>query len=228
MAIVSVQELASAFPDLDLDNVQSSIMSAQILAEGINGANRPLEKTVYTETPRFNYEGIVRLARYPIDQSADLTVSIRTNADQGFQLLDEASYVVDYELEQIQLINLPRLPASNFSVFRSSHFSNRNYLRRRRTQTQGYEIKVTYTAGFDFFESPLSPEAQEIKQALLEIVQLKNSQFSSGLKQFNVTDFVSNTFSAELAKLAVTAPGNTILQDYLDVFKRYRPKEFVT
>ncbi|EKU98034.1 hypothetical protein Lepto7375DRAFT_7293 [Leptolyngbya sp. PCC 7375] len=242
MTILSVQDLAIYVPGLDLDSPQAAILKAQMLAEGPKGAKRPLEKREFTETPRASNDGIIRLSRWPIDPDSPITVQVRGNNSYStlgvnsfeWQTIPDDQYSVDVEVCEITIPSLTGITASQFSLVGSSYYSHAYpgttpYGRKRQTQERfPFQVRVTYTAGFDFQADPLDPDAQEIKVALASILELQNSSFASGVKQFNITDFVSATAGADLAQLTASSQGNTLMGDYLDVFKQYCPKEYAT
>ena len=245
MTILSVQDLAIYAPDLDLDSPQAAILKAQLLAEGPKGAKRPLEKREFTETPRASNDGIIRLSRWPIDQTATVTVQVRGNNSYStlwgnsftWETIPNTEYSVDYELCEITIPSLAGITASQFSLTGSSYYGHAfqgatqfgRSSRKRQTQERfPFQVRVTYTAGFDFQADPLDPEAQDIKVALTSILELQNSSLASGVKQFNITDFVSGTAGADIAQLTASSQGKTLMEDFLDVFKQYCPKEYAT
>ena len=243
MPILSVQDLAIYAPDLDLDSPQAAIFKAQLLAEGPKGSKRPLEKREFTETPRASNDGIIRLSRWPIDPNATIIVQVRGNNSHSslgvnsfsWETIPDTEYSIDVEVCEITVPSLAGITASQFSLVGSSYYghgfqgSTGRPGRRRQTQERfPFQVRVTYTAGFDFQADPLDPEAQDIKVALAAVLELQNSSIAGGVKQFNITDFMSGTMGADVAQLTASSQGKTLMEDYLDVFKQYCPKEYAT
>lgn len=236
MAILSVQDLAVYAPNLDLDSPQTAILKAQMLAEGPNGSNRPLEKQPYTETPLVSSDGIIRLSRWPIDETEDVVVQIRGPRNSSrvsnlydWTVLDPTNYSVDYELFEITVDSILGGVSSDFSLTGNSNYGIANVGYRNRSsvrRTQNSSVKVTYTAGFDFLANPLDPRAQLLKMALASVLDIQNSSLSTGVKQFNVSDFMSGTRGADLIQQSVSSHGRTVMQEYLDIFKQFCPREY--
>lgn len=226
MAILSLQDLAVYAPDVDADN--GAILKAQMIAEGPNGAHRPLSKTSFTETPRLT-NGIARLARFPIDTSVALVVqtrgTTRFSVNDTWQTIPASDYALDAELGELRIEHLFGYSESSFSVYGGGAAYN-NYPRRTQRRNTGPEVRVTYTAGFDFQATPETPEVQQIKAALAAIAGLQTSTLSTGLKQDTITDFRSQTYGAEVAQLTATGQASTLMGDYLAVFRQYRPREY--
>ena len=245
MTILSVQDLATYVPDLELDSPMAAILKAQMMAEGPKGAKRPLEKREFTETPRASNDGIIRLSRWPIDPNLPITVQVRGNNSYStlginsfeWQTIPNTEYSVDVEACEITVPSLAGITASQFSLVGSSYYGHGfqgatqfgRSSRKRQTQERfPFQVRVTYTAGFDFQVDPLDPEARDIKIALAAILELQQSPLATGVKQFNITDFVSATSGADVAQLTASSQGKTLMEDYLDVFKQYCPKEYAT
>lgn len=229
MAILSLQDLAVYAPDVDADN--GAILKAQMIAEGPNGAHRPLSKTSFTETPRLT-NGIARLTRFPIDTLVALVVqtrgTTRFSTNDTWQTIPVTDYTLDAELGELRIEHLFSSSESSFSLYGGGSTYN-NYprmSRRAQRRNTGPEVRVTYTAGFDFQATPETSEVQQIKSALAAIVGLQTSTLSTGLKQDTITDFRSQTYGADVAQLTATGQGSTLMGDYLAVFRQYRPKEY--
>lgn len=229
MAILSLQDLSTYAPDIDVD--VSGIFKAQMIAEGPQGAHRPLEKTPFTETPRL-MNGIARLTRFPIDTTIALVVQTRGitrfSVNDTWQTIPDTGYTLDAELGELRIEQLFGTSESRFSLRGGGAYNN--YPRQRGRgisfRSVGPEVRVTYTAGFDFQATPESHEVQQIKAALAAIVTLQTSNLSTGLKQETITDFKSETYGADVAQLTATSSGSTLMQDNLAVFRQYRPREY--
>ena len=241
MAILSAADLAIYAPDVDLDpqQVQSAILRAQMIAEGPSGAHRPLAKQSFTETPMATGNAIARLSRLPIDESVPPVILIRgnktssyfgvgSNPNEFIELVEDEDFVLDYELGEIQFRNISLAAETRFSILGATarHYMGYGGRRRLSNKRTNIEIKATYTTGFDFQANPLDPRAEEIKIALGAIIGLQNSSLASGVKQFNYTDFMSGTLSSDLVQLTTTQMGRTPMEDYLEIFRQYRPRTF--
>jgi hypothetical protein len=243
MAILTPTDLALLAPDLDTDpgQVNAIIQQAQMIAEGPNGANRPLEIQEFIETPVLNGRGFCKLSRIPIleGESYPVTVEIRGRRmlanfglpladNQWISLSENSDYEVDYQLGEIRILHANAGGIdSTWSYYggRRSIYSTRPFRRPTEERTSP-EMRIKYTTGFDFQANPIDPRAQEIKIAVAAIARLQQSSLASGLKQYQVTDFYSMTFSADSAAMVASAADKTLLQDILMVLKRYRPREF--
>ena len=178
----------------------------------------------YTESPRAPIDGIIRLSRWPIDPKSPTVVEVRGNNSYttigstsfNWEIIPPSEYTVDVELCQITVPSLAGITTSHFSLVGSTYYGNAfqgatrfgRPTRRRQTQERfPYQIRVTYTAGFDFLADQLTEQAQEIQYALASIISLQNSPLATGVKQFNITDFVSATAGSDLAQLTASSHG---------------------
>ena len=242
MAILTPVDLALLAPDLDVDpgSITAVIQQAQMLVEGADGANRPLEINQFTETPVLNGNGFCKLSRLPIleGESYPVSVSIRGRrllssfglplSDNQWITLEASSYEFDYSLGEVRLLggNFGGL-GSNWSSFAGHR--NRYLSRPFRRPTEeriAPEMRISYYTGFDFQASELSHEAQQIKYATAGIAKLQQSPLASGLKQYNLTDFYSVTYSTDAASVAASSKNKTLLEDLLTIVRKYRPREF--
>jgi hypothetical protein len=255
LAILTPTDLALLAPELDVDpgSITAIIQQAQMMIEGPDGANRPLEIQEFTETPVLNGKGFCKLSRLPVIEGEDtvvddevtvpnptpVTVAIRgqrmlasfglpLSDNQWVTLTEGGEYEVDYNLGEIRLLH------GNFSGHysswsayggRRSNYSSRPF-RRPTQERQPAEMRITYTTGFDFQAANLSHEAQQIKYATAGIAKLQQSPLASGLKQYLMNDFYSVTYGAEAAGLTATSQERTLMQDLLMIVRKYRPREF--
>jgi hypothetical protein len=253
LAILTPTDLALLAPELDVDpgSITAIIQQAQMMIEGPDGANRPLEIKEFTETPVLNGKGFCKLSRLPVIEGADtvvddvltvpnptpVTVAIRGQrmlASFGFPLSDNqwvvleegSQYEVDYELGEIRLLN-GNFNGSNssWSAYGRGRSSSRPF-RRPTQERQPPEMRITYTTGFDFQAANLSHEAQQIKYATAGIAKLQQSPLATGLKQYNMNDFYSVTYGADSASLTASSQTRTLMQDLLMIVRKYRPREF--
>jgi hypothetical protein len=253
LAILTPTDLALLAPDLDLDPgaIMATIQQAQMIIEGPDGANRPLEIHTFTETPVLNGRGFCKLARLPIIQGQDtvvegvvtvpnptpVTVSIRGDrmmyafgfgssmSSNQWLLLNSTQYEVDYELGEIRLL-WGNMSYNNWSAYgRRSHYSTRPG-RRPTQERHPSEMRISYTTGFDFQAANLSHEAQQIKYATAGIAKLQQSPLATGMSSYKLEHFYSVNFSSDNALMAASGKDKTLLQDLLMIVKKYRPREF--
>jgi hypothetical protein len=253
MAILTPTDLALLAPELDLDPgaIMSTIQQAQMIIEGPDGANRPLEIQEFTETPVLNGRGFCKLSRLPIIEGQDtivdgvvtvpnptpVTVAIRGErmmysfgfvtplSDNQWVVLDPDYYEVDYDLGEIRLL-WGNMSYSDWSSYgRRSYYSTRPF-RRPTQERKPAELRVTYTTGFDFQAANLSHEAQQIKSAVAAVSKLQQSPLISGLRQYNLNDFYSVTYGSDGAQMGASSQERTLMQDLLMVVRKYRPREF--
>jgi hypothetical protein len=252
MAILTPTDLALLAPELDLDPgaIMSTIQQAQMIIEGPDGANRPLEIQEFTETPVLNGRGFCKLSRLPIIEGQDtivegvvtvpnptpVTVAIRGErmmysfgfgavSDNQWVVLDSDYYEVDYDLGEIRLL-WGNMVYNNWSSYgRRSHYSTRPF-RRPTQERKPAELRVTYTTGFDFQAANLSHEAQQIKSAVAAVSKLQQSPLISGLRQYSLNDFYSVTYASDGAQMGASSQERTLMQDLLMVVRKYRPREF--
>lgn len=241
MAILSPQDLAIYAPELDLDPgaINAVILRAQTLAEGPQGAHRPLSKQEFAETPILGSNATLRLSRWPIDTNATVTVQVRRsnsghNAyayDNNWVTLASGDYVLDEELGEIYIESLAGSGAasSQFSLIGglgnypvAGHQAGSF---RRRARPQPPRVKVTYTAGFDFQADPLSTDALRIKVAVAGIAAIQQSSLRKGLRQEVLTGFKSVTYDADVADLTAAQPGKGLMHETLQILREYRSRE---
>ncbi|MFG6101194.1 hypothetical protein U2F10_03000 [Leptothoe sp. EHU-05/26/07-4] len=244
MAILSIQDLATYAPELDLDPgvAQGAILQAEMLAQGPQGSQRPLSKQPFVETPRVGGNGIARLTRWPIDPDADFTVETRYYAtnriayshSNDWVAIEESEYTRDLELGEVSIHGLIGHAENTFSTLAGrglNHPGIGGYRSRSAVATrQAYQpqVRVAYTAGFDFQADPLSEDALQIKTAVAAILSLQQSPLASGLRQETLTDFKSVTYGSDTAQLTTTRQGSTLMSDYLAIMRQYRAREYAS
>lgn len=252
MAILTPTDLALLAPDLDLDPgvIMSTIQQAQMIIEGPDGANRPLEIQEFTETPVLNGRGFCKLSRLPIIEGQNtvvegvvtvpnptpVTVAIRGErmmysfgfgaplSDNQWVALSDTQYEVDYKLGEIRLLGGNFSGLVNDWSFRRG--SRSRPFRRPTQERKPAELRVTYTTGFDFQAASLSHEAQQIKSAVAAVAKLQQSPLISGLRQYSLNDFYSVTYGSDGAQMGASSQERTLMQDLLMVVRKYRPREF--
>jgi hypothetical protein len=198
LAILEPTDLAAFFPTVTQtgSTLEAFCAIAQSYCEGHYGANRPLEKTTFTEVSPVRapeQEAIARLSMHPIDPNS-LIVQARVLVEDGFsriftgewQTLDSASYEFEVTTGELRL----HLIAS--------------------------EVKVNYTAGYDF-RSPTQPDVQKIKAIAGAILTHMGNHgfgvFTSTLDNPTGTAVLSNSF----------APLDGYMKTMLHPLKRYVP-----
>jgi len=243
VAILTPTDLALLAPDLETEpgQVNAIIQQAQMMVEGPNGANRPLEIQEFTETPVLNGRGYCKLSRLPIleGEAYPVTVEIRGRRmlanfgipladNQWITLSENSDYEVDYVLGEIRILHANAGGIdSTWSYYggRRSIYSTRPF-RRPTEERTAPEMRIKYTTGFDFQSESLSHDGQQIKYATAAIAKLQQSPLASGLKQYMLNDFYSVTYSADSASMMTSGADKTLLEDLLMVVKKYRPREF--
>lgn len=253
MAILTPTDLAILAPELDIDpgSILATVQQAQMIIEGPDGANRPLEIQEFTETPVLNGRGFCKLSRLPIIEGADtvvegvvtvpnptpVTVAIRGDrmlstfgfgtgvTNNQWVTLTATQYEVDYVLGEIRLLGGNFSGLANDWSFRRGGNGNRPF-RRPTQERQPSEMRITYTTGFDFQAANLSHEANQIKYATAGIAKLQQSPLISGLKQYNLNDFYSVTYGSDGAQMGASSQTSTLMEDLLKIVKKYRPREF--
>jgi hypothetical protein len=198
LAILTPDDRPTFFPTVTQQFTALTALTAlaQSYCEGYYGANRPLERTVFTEVSPVRSperEAIARLSMHPIDPNT-LTVQARVLVEDGFrriftgewQTLDPGSYEFEVTTGELRL----HLIAS--------------------------EVKVNYTAGYNF-RSLVQPDVQKIKAiAGVILTHMANHDygvFTSTLENPTGTEVLSNSF----------APLDAYIKTMLHPLKRYVP-----
>lgn len=243
MTILSAQDLAIYAPELDLDPgaISAAILRAEMLAEGPQGAHRPLSKQEFVESPPLGSNATLRLSRWPIDVNATITVEVRRSNsghntyayNNNWVALGIGDYVIDPELGEIYIESLAGSGATSaqFSLigglgnYPTSHQAGSF---RRRARPQPPRVKVIYTAGFDFQANPLSADALKIKVAVAAIASVQQSALSKGLRQEVLTGFKSVTYEADIAQLTAARPSEGLMDENLAILREFRSREGAT
>lgn len=251
MAILTIEDKSTYFPSVELDgqSLAAIINQSQVIAEGSSGANRPLEMRKYVDVLQLHSSGLVLLPYMPIltTPTAPLapTVEIRWKAPGGvnpyygslygseeWQLVQPEEYEIDYDRGELKLNGVPSL--ANFISFMTPVLSmHRTYNYRQRALGKNIrpQVRVTYYAGFDFTnDSDLAVIA--LKTALGGIVSIRGSngaiQSLEGVKSFALENFYNVSYGSENAlDLLTTRSGKNPMDDYLGIFRKYRPRSFV-
>lgn len=183
MAILVPSEKDIYFPHVNLvgDALTGAIRRAQMVAEGYWGANRPLELTSFTEIKSLshNYQ-TAQLTYVPVKTTPVPTVEVRLGkftdgfgrsfAPNEWTAIAATEWQLEYDIGEFFL-------KSQNQLYRST------------------EIKVSYTAGFDF--SIDSPEIREIKAAVGGILSYLESLPGKHVTNLNA---VGITYTGEFGK----------------------------
>ena len=207
----------SDFPNAeDYDAIESSIRVAEILAQGIDGANRQLELKEYTEIFELQSTSFT-LAFYPLVSVLKIyyrgmtpTYYDLTYASAEWVEMAPDKYTVDTDTGEVIL----------------QSFAPVSSIRPPRMRGAKPQIKIKYSAGIDFTDS--SAEVGAIKSALIELTnQLLLPSISQGVKSFEIDDEGHKTtyFGANESSITATSGKNKI-NSLLDFFKKYQPRSY--
>lgn len=191
---------------LNSTELSSAIALAQAMAEGVNGAGRPLGKRALQSVIRLT-NGVGFVPVLPIDTDADFIVDYRVEdllgrstfssgnafsfgqlASTGWlrhghrgvdqwELMNESSYVLNPSSGEI-IVDLVQNVATPLSQIPSA------------------EIRVTYTGGFDFSAESDDPLVVQMRAALVSLIR-SNTALDSGMSRFELDDFYNVTLDAK-------------------------------
>lgn len=230
MAILQASELANYASDIPTNIAAQAIRKAQILAESAAGANRPLELTVFKETLAVNRNTrTVWLNHLPIDESYGITVEIQFGAYELFRrqipasnwvTLEPDAYRMDFEQGVVYLLT------DRLYDFEGVTIEDYRTLPRK--------ARVTYRSGFDFTES--NRDTERIKTALGMIAQMQSGEGASaaygGATAFTLERVYSVSYAQPQVRgdsgMGISGGGAVagVIDDYLGVFRSYRPRSF--
>lgn len=201
MALLSLDDPLISGLNLPADEMKRAIAMAQAIAEGPAGANRKLEKRRHNRVLMLK-NGVCYLPDRPVDESQDIEVAIAplssmhsqtyqrplgthdgsfgrspTSAFAGrymtwtntFQTLPVEQYELDLTLNRLEVPFFPgrHTPLSTFGAA---------------------QVRVGYTAGYDFSAASTDPDALAMKAALLGMIT-SNAAQEEGISDFTATDF---------------------------------------
>lgn len=207
----------SDFPNIqDFDALESAIRVAEILAQGVDGANRNLSIQEYTET--FDLQSILFIPSiHPIVSVSQIQYrGIASSAfDLSYALAEWAimapnKYTVDVDAGEITL----------------KSFASVTRIRQPRSRADSPQLKIKYLAGFNF--GVVSLEIDLIKSALIELTnQLSLPSTAQGVKSFEVNDEGHKTsyFGANESSI-FAIEGKNKINSLLDFFKKYQPRGY--
>jgi len=230
--IISASERSIYFPDmadLSWEEISASLMRAEVVAQGTQGAGRQLTPTIYTEARQISSSGIFRVANFPILPDAfpiELQIRNRNGADgfrrshlgTGWIPLDPTDFSVDEDTSEIYLVRLPGFTTGTRerqSSLRTTPAAPTHFL----------ELKAKYAAGFDFNASPLSGDAAVIKAAIAGIASTLASPANQGMSSFELKNFYSVQYDGGRSAAAVTSKGaSSQVEEFLIALRRFRPR----
>jgi hypothetical protein len=221
-------------PDIKLSNAEltAAIAQAQAIAESPLGANRTLSVEPYTEISSVPLDGKLMLSRMPI-RDGSLVAQIRSGSwEDGYgrqstpadwiQLTSD-QYRLDPDYGELAI-------ASVFVNHRHPVHRGRAYLGYRRPtfRTPEIQVRVQYLTGFDFTQQ--ASDVEQLKVALSAIVKLRQSSQFQGVKLMDVRDegyqveyAPSRDFAGATGRI-----GGSLIDEWLSIFRKYRPREFAS
>lgn len=211
------QTLIAAFPEVSLGDLEGFLNQGLFLAEGVNGANRPLTVQKYTEFKKLSQNSIPFSNTPVLENSEARPIKVYLgSATQDWLEIDPDEYSIDYDLGTI-FINGTAIGdpyrSQSLGVYRSRPYN----------QNQRKSIKVSYYSGFDFDTYPLSYEADEILKALIALVgYVQKPQYQDGTKRFKL----DRHYEVEYLTNAETNPASSEILTLLQVFKKYRARDY--
>jgi hypothetical protein len=211
------QTLISTFPDLSLGDLEGYLNQGLFLAEGVNGANRPLAIQKYVEVKKLSQNSIPFTNTPVLENSVEHPIKVYLgSATQDWLEIDPDEYNIDYDLGTIFLnATAIRDPyrSQTLGVYRSRPY---NQCRRK-------SIKVSYYSGFDFDAYPLSYGADEILKALIALVgYVQKPQYQDGTKRFKL----DRHYEVEYLTSSETNPASSEIMNLLQVFQKYRARDY--
>lgn len=207
MAILTTDELLTLVPSLSSsseEDLNMAIATCTFAIESPEGANRKLEFTDYSEIKKLRLvHRQVALSYYPIVEID--TVYIRGEILTEFQRTLNSLAWVELDSQYYQL------EPNGVLTF------NIDTPVRKRTYHKPIEVKVNYSAGFDFTEA--NPDTTLIKTLLAKCCQFQLSDKSSNIRAMSVSDEYSVTYgNDDLTQFGVP-------KNYLTAFKKYAPRK---
>jgi len=229
--ILTAEDDEDFFPSLQLTgaNLDTAIRSAQMMAEGSRGANRPLEVRSYSETHKVaGSDQTFMVSNLPIISAPYPVVKIRQGQNRSFgrsiaatewlQLAVNQFQIDDY-LGEVQVLWAIDRSIGDFPAIQQSGRENANF-----------EAQITYSSGFNFH--PVDPafesEANMIKQAVANIMLFQNphalpesqSMAASGASNFTLNGFYSVGYSSSASQQF----REQWLDQSLSLLQRYQPR----
>lgn len=228
MAILTVSDVEGlCLGEQTSESLRSLLRQAQSLAEGPEGAHRPLEKGVHREIITIGGNGVGRFTRLPIDATQSVTIEMRghyrqlafgvaTGSAAWVTLAEDTDYQLDADTGEIRLVGLA---CSTYLGGLCGHAEPYGLARSRsrRMRRNGPKLQATYTTGWDFQSSSLDAAGMAIKdavKALLELLPAANESMT--------TNSLLGMYSRQYDMKNIQAQ----MDRYLSVLQQWRPKEF--
>ncbi|MEL6853656.1 MAG: hypothetical protein AAFO83_00945 [Cyanobacteria bacterium J06607_13] len=228
MPILSTSDKSTYFPEVDLQGsaLLAALTTAQVVVEGYQGANRPLEVRKVTQAPQVDGDGIAMLSDMPVLVSTDsqpIKVQIRGHGvidpyrlsaqqSQWIDLTGDLDYQIDLERGELRLTS--RYAAA--FVDRNATGGSRRSPSSPITPAQ---LRIEYYSGFDFTDDT-DPDVRAIKAATAQVLLWLSSPAYAGIERVQVDRRVAVTMQG--GSNAMT-PG-TVPESMLMLFKRYAPR----
>jgi hypothetical protein len=219
------------------DALLSAIEISQMVAEGVNGADRPFSVTSFTKVVTIPENNRILLPITPLLEDPAPVVKLRGSdlaprfgrySSQDWEELDEDNYVIDYDNNEITLLGLNRLFYGHNGV--NPGLRVRNITRPPTAPRRTRQAKITYSSGFDFTQN--TPETNRLKMALASIVALRTSAQSQGVKSVEISDEAYKVVYASPSDyIGISSQGGGVngspINELLSIFKKYKPLDFV-
>jgi hypothetical protein len=227
--ILTAEDDDDFFPSLQLTgvNLDAAIRSAQMLAEGFKGANRPLEVRSYSETHKVaGSDQTFMVSNLPIVLDPYPVVKIRQGQNRSFGRSIAATEWVPLESDQFQIDEY----LGEIQVLWAIGVAGYPSLQSPSRENANFEAQITYSSGFNFH--PVDPafesEANMIKQAVANIMLFQNphalpesqSMAASGASNFTLNGFYSVGYSPAASQQF----REQWLDQSLSLLQRYQPR----
>lgn len=219
MAIFTSADLTTYAPTLSLTEpaLSAAIAQAQFLIESPVGANRILEIQQHVEVAKMKTDGVVRIKMTPLVSVEE--ISCKVNSE--WVAIASTDYQVDLDLGEISvesqaLINLSGIDPWGISSRRS----------RPTKPSRDWDVRVKYTAGFDFTVD--TTEVVNMKAAIAGIIQMRQSKAAEGIQSYEWNDWYKVSYGSAASETLASGVGSSPFEDFLLIFRRYRPREVAT
>jgi hypothetical protein len=208
---MSILSLSDFPPSDDPKAIESAIALAESLAEGISGANRSLSIEQYTEVMALR--SLIILPSYFPLVSVE-KISYRGAIGGAYQMTSLST-------------NWEEIPSAKYSVDYNAHeivLDSSLGINRTRKRGSRLEIKLEYSAGFDF--SSASSSVLAIKSRLTELA-IAVTATTTGIKSFEIDDGGHKTtyFSAKESPLISSESANK-QSALLSYFQKFQPRSY--
>ena len=220
MAILTPADLLTYAPSVPAALALGAISQAQATAEGPAGANRPLEKQVFTEILRVSSVRLqsLYLTRLPIDFEAAITIQVRTG--NVLQSYGRPMPLGNWQTLTSDQYNLDPTGQLSLNIGTSNFYGAYGFYGGRSQSRISTEVQATYTTGLDFSGS--SAEVVALKYALGQVIEFQNSAaFKTGVTEIDL--FRRTKVKFQLPETIGNSSSRTPA-DLLFPFKKYQPR----